>query len=110
MEVGHEVVAAGSGDVGALVRLSSALFREDAGIRDPYTDVGWPREHGWDHFLSLISREDALCLLAKSGGTPVGYLAGYLWPGTSARPRRSGRQKLRNSRACTYGRETAAVA
>jgi GNAT superfamily N-acetyltransferase len=86
VEVGHEVVAAGSGDVGALVRLSSALIREDAGIRDPCTDVGWPREHGWDHFLSLISWEDALCLLAKSGGVPVGYLAGYVGETTTVRP------------------------
>lgn len=86
MEVGHEVVAPGSGDVGTLVRLGSALFREDASVRDPCTDVGWPREHGWDHFLSLISREDALRLLAKSGGRPVGYLAGYVGEATTVRP------------------------
>jgi ribosomal protein S18 acetylase RimI-like enzyme len=86
VEVGREVVAAESGDVGALVRLSSALFREDAGIRDPYTDVGWPRRHGRDHFLSLISHKDALCLLAKSGSKPVGYLAGYVGEPTTVRP------------------------
>lgn len=86
MEVGHEVVAAESGDVGALVRLSSALFREDAGIRDPYTDVGWPREHGRDRFLSLVSHKDALCLLAKSGRAPVGYLSGYVGEPTTVRP------------------------
>ncbi|HKH10324.1 MAG TPA: GNAT family N-acetyltransferase [Rubrobacter sp.] len=84
--VDHEIVAAEGGDVGALVRLSSELFREDAGIRDPYTDVGWPGKHGRDHFLSLISRSDALCLLAKFGRTPVGYLAGYVGGPTTIRP------------------------
>jgi GNAT superfamily N-acetyltransferase len=85
--VDHEVVAAGSEEVGALVRLSSALFREDAGIRDPCTDVGWPQRYGRDHFLSLISRGDALCLLAKNPGrAPVGYLAGYVMEPTTIRP------------------------
>jgi len=86
VEVGREVVAAESGDVGAMVRLGSAPIREDAGIRDPYTDVGWPRGHGRDHFPSPISREDALCLLAKSGSKPVGYLARYLGEPTTVRP------------------------
>ncbi len=82
----YRVVAAGSGDVGALVRLCSALFREDAGPRDPFTDVRWPVAHGRDHFLSLISRNDGLCLLSKSGQTPVGYLAGYVGEPAEIRP------------------------
>jgi len=82
----YEVVTAGSGDVGALVRLCSALFLEDAGTRDPFTDVGWPGAHGRHHFLSLISRDDAICLLANSGRTPVGYLAGYAKEPTEIRP------------------------
>jgi GNAT superfamily N-acetyltransferase len=40
----------------------------------------------WDHFLSLLSREDSLCLLAKSGGTPVGYLADVPGETTTVRP------------------------
>ena len=82
----YEIVTAESGDVGALVRLSSALFLEDAGTRDPFTEVGWPASHGREHFLSLISRNDALCLLAKSGRTSVGYLAGYVRNPTPLRP------------------------
>ena len=81
-----KIVTAGSGDIDALVRLCSALFAEDAGTRDPATDVGWPWARGREHFDSLISRDDALCLLAKSGGTPVGYLAGYVGEPTEIRP------------------------
>ncbi len=83
--MGHEVVTARSEDVGALVRLCSALFREDAGRRDPCTNVGWPAAHRRNHFLSLISRSDALCLLTKSGRTPVWYLAGYVGEPTEIR-------------------------
>jgi ribosomal protein S18 acetylase RimI-like enzyme len=85
-DVDYEIVTAKSGDVGALVRLISALFREDAGERDPFTDLGWSAAHGRDHFLSLITQNDALCLLAKSGPTPVGYLAGYVREPTEVRP------------------------
>ena len=84
--VNYEVVAARSGDIGALVRLCSVLFREDAGSRDPFTDVGWPGAHGWDHFLSLVSRNDACCFLARSGRRPVGYLAGHVRGPTEIRP------------------------
>ncbi|MDP8902043.1 MAG: hypothetical protein M3N33_13075 [Actinomycetota bacterium] len=62
-----EIVTARSGDVGALVRACSALFVEDAGRRDPCTDVGWPGAHGRNHLCSLIYPKDALCLLARSG-------------------------------------------
>ncbi len=82
----YEIVRAESTDVGALVRLSSSLSREDAGVRDPFTDVGWPEKEGWDHFLSLISGDDAVCLLAKSSRASVGYLAGYLKEPTALRP------------------------
>ena len=84
--VGYEVVTAGKGDVGALVRLSSALFQEDGGMRDPFADVGWPEREGRDHFLSLISRRDALCLLSKPGRAPAGYLAGYIGEPVTIRP------------------------
>ena len=86
--VNYKVTTAGGGDVGALVRLCSALFVEDAGARDPSTDVGWPGAHGWDHFHSLIARDDACCLLARSGRAPVGYLAGYVGEPTEIRPSR----------------------
>ena len=84
--VDRKKVTAGSGDIGALVRLCSALFVEDAGTRDPSTDVDWPKAHAQSHFLSLISRDDALCLVAKSGRTMVGYLAGYVGGPAGIRP------------------------
>ncbi|CAA9473175.1 MAG: hypothetical protein AVDCRST_MAG12-942 [uncultured Rubrobacteraceae bacterium] len=82
----YEVVTAGSGEVGALVRLCSALFREDAGTRDPCTEVGWPEAHGREHFSAMISSDDALCLIAACGGTSVGYLAGLIQRPTTVRP------------------------
>ena len=84
--VNRKVVTAGSGDIGALVRLCSALSAEDAGTRDPSTDVGWPGAHRWDHFRSLISRNDTCCFLARSGRAPVGYLAGHVGEPTEIRP------------------------
>ena len=81
-----EVVTAGGGDVESLVRLCGALFREDAGTRDPWTDLCWPDKYGWEHFAGLVSRDDAICLLALSGLTPVGYLAGLIRHPTTLRP------------------------
>ncbi len=74
------------GDVEGLVRLSARLFVEDAGGRDPDTDTSWPARRGREHFLGLLSREDAVCLLALSDGTKVGYLAGYVREKTAVRP------------------------
>ena len=74
------------GDVEGLVRLSARLFVEDAGGRDPDTDTSWPARRGREHFLGLLSREDAVCLLALSDGTKVGYLAGYVREKTAIRP------------------------
>lgn len=74
----YRLVEAERRHVGALVRLSAALFREDAGTRDPLTDVGWPEEHGWDHLSGLVARDEAVCLMAFSGRQPAAYLAGLI--------------------------------
>ena len=84
--VGARVRAAAMGDVGTLVELSCALFREDAGTRDPSTNVGWPVEHGRGYFVDLMGRADGVCLLAEADGVPVGYLAGYLRGADAMRP------------------------
>lgn len=73
-------------DVEDIVALNAALFREDAGTRDPFTHVGWPGEEGRGHFLRLVRREEAVCLLAVDGDVTVGYLAGYVREPTSLRP------------------------
>lgn len=83
---GTTIRAAGIGEVGTLVELSSALFREDAGTRDPSTYVGWPAEHGRGYFSDLVGREDGVCLLAEADGATVGYLASYVRGPDSLRP------------------------
>ncbi len=65
-------------DVMEIVRLSAALFREDAGRRDPRANLNWPREEGQEYFAGLVASTGSLCLLAEVGGEVVGYLAGRL--------------------------------
>ena len=80
------IVAAGAGDVEELVCLNTRLFLEDAGTRDPRTDTSWPARYGREHFLGLLSRDDAVCFLAWLDAEEVGYLAGYLRKSTPLRP------------------------
>ena len=80
------IVAAGADDVEELVCLNARLFLEDAGLRDPHTDTSWPAMHGREHFLGLLSRDDAVCFLAWLGERSVGYLAGYVRLATPLRP------------------------
>ena len=63
-------------DVTDIVRLSSVLFREDVGRRDPRANLNWPREEGQKYFAGLVASTGSLCLLAEVGGEVVGYLAG----------------------------------
>lgn len=77
---------AGMDDVEGIVQLSSALFREDAGRRDPSTNLDWPSEEGREHFAGFVGQERRLCLIAESAGEMVGYLAGYVSEGSSLRP------------------------
>ena len=73
-------------DVAGITGLSSALFREDAGRRDPFTNQGWPKEEGEGYFTDLVTRERSLCLLAEAYGEAVGYLAGYVGEPSTLRP------------------------
>ena len=73
-------------DVEGIVALNASLFEEDAGARDPFTYVGWPGEEGYDHFLRLVSRDEAVCLLAVARDVTIGYLAGYVRAPSSLRP------------------------
>ena len=73
-------------DVGTLVELSSALFREDAGTRDPFTNLEWPEQYGRTHFAGFVGRQDRMCLLAEAERVTVGYLAGYVRDCTAFRP------------------------
>lgn len=76
-----------AGDDAEVVGMSGALFEEDAGIRDPSTNILWPEEGGHKYFSSLIAdRKSRVCFLAESGGEVVGYLAGRLEEGGALRP------------------------
>jgi GNAT superfamily N-acetyltransferase len=77
---------AGLGDVAGIAKLSSALFREDAGQRDPFTNLNWPEEEGWGYFAGLVAGDRSLCLLAEFAGETVGYLAGRVGERTTLRP------------------------
>lgn len=86
VEAGVRIRVAGTGDVERIVGLNCALFREDAGRRDPFTDQGWPEREGEGHFGDLLVWEGGLSLVAESDGGVVGYLAGYVGAATSSRP------------------------
>lgn len=72
-------------EVGEVVGLSAALFREDAGSRDASVNPGWPAEEGWEHFAGFVASESRLCLISGSGEEIVGYLAGYVKDGSTLR-------------------------
>ncbi|MER6913540.1 GNAT family N-acetyltransferase [Streptomyces sp. NPDC000594] len=77
---------AGHADVDGLVACSGALFAEDAGVRDPYIDLGWPQEHGPGRFAAGIDDPDRLLLVAERDGEIVGHLTGVLGEASAIRP------------------------
>ena len=77
---------AGEGDVPEVVGLSAALFREDAGQRDPSMNLDWPAEEGRGYFAGLIGDDRCLCVVAERDGEAVGYLAGRLRDADTLRP------------------------
>lgn len=77
---------AGVGDVAGLVGFSEALFREDAGSRDPFTNLHWPSKEGREYFSALLSEAGAVCFVAELAGEAVGYLAGRIGEKSTLRP------------------------
>ena len=77
---------AGVEDVPTLVALSDGLFQEDAGQRDPFMNLAWPREEGAGYFHQRMRDERCLGLLALVEGQAVGYLLGYMKPASTLRP------------------------
>lgn len=75
-----------TGDIPEIVRLTTSLFCEDAGQRDPFTNLDWPEEHGDNHFNHRITDERSHCLVAENDDQVVGYLAGQLNEQTPLRP------------------------
>ena len=64
-------------DLDPIVRLSTQLFREDAGTRDPTVDQTWPAEEGAEYFDRLIGADGSCVLVAEHNGMIVGYVAGH---------------------------------
>lgn len=75
-------------DVPSVVGLSDALFREDAGSRDPTVNLEWAVQEGRRYFADPLTDDSAACWLAESvpDGAVIGYLAGRLREGDSLRP------------------------
>jgi ribosomal protein S18 acetylase RimI-like enzyme len=74
-------------DVPELVPLNAALFREDAGSRDPYADLDWPRRSGEQYFHEAVADgERSAVWVAEVEGRAVGYLLGRLQAPTDVRP------------------------
>lgn len=72
-----EVLPATESDVDVVIDLEGRLFAEDSGVHEPHADVGWPGRDGAVDFTELLANPDAVVLLARDGGNPVGLLMAY---------------------------------
>ncbi len=72
-------------DCEPIVRLSYALFQEDAGTRDHTVNLEWAKAHGQAHYSQMIDSPQAVCFVAVVGKKMVGFLAGYTREATDTR-------------------------
>jgi GNAT superfamily N-acetyltransferase len=84
--MGVKIRIAGRNDLDEVVALSIALFAEDAGQRDPYTDLDWPRREGREYFGGLLSGPTTRCWLAEVDGRVAGSLVGRINRESTVRP------------------------
>jgi GNAT superfamily N-acetyltransferase len=77
---------AGRRDLDDVVALSVALFAEDAGQRDPHTDLEWPRREGHEYFGGLLTGPTTRCWLAEVDGDVAGALIGRISRESTVRP------------------------
>jgi len=74
-------------DLDALVSLVAQLFREDAGRRDPTSNVDWPAtDEARQYYADLVADPGSLVAVARDGGETVGYLVGKLREPDAGRP------------------------
>jgi GNAT superfamily N-acetyltransferase len=73
-------------DLADLVRLSAALFAEDGGTRDRYTDVGWPARAGARYFTAVVAGDTTACWVADVADGVAGYLVGRDMGTSETRP------------------------
>lgn len=67
-------------DLDAIVALNAALFREDAGQRDPFMDQAWPRREVRAYFAGLLADPDSICYLATADDEPVAEMVPKVRP------------------------------
>lgn len=72
-------------DVDSVVGLEGRLFAEDAGVYEPFADVGWPAREGADDCRRLIDDPNGIVLLARDAEADVGLLMGYSADASSTR-------------------------
>ncbi|MCW2639542.1 MAG: wecD 1 [Dactylosporangium sp.] len=84
--MGVTIRTAGRRDLDDVVALSVALFAEDAGQRDPHTDLDWPRREGHEYFGGLLTGPTTRCWLAEVDGTIAGSLIGRIKRESTLRP------------------------
>ncbi|GII20569.1 GNAT family N-acetyltransferase [Planosporangium mesophilum] len=87
--MGVTIRTAGRRDLDVVVELSAALFAEDAGQRDPYTDLDWPRREGHEYFGGLLTGPTTRCWLAEVDGVIAGCLVGRINRESTVRPVRT---------------------
>jgi len=63
-------------DVEALAASSARLFAEDAGTRDHFRNLDWPRTHGAQWAAECLGDPSTLVLLAQHGEEVIGHLLG----------------------------------
>jgi GNAT superfamily N-acetyltransferase len=76
-------------DVPDLIASAAALFREDAGRRDPHVDVEWATRNGLGYYADMVTNPKSLALLARVGapdGLVVGHLTGQVRQPNEVRP------------------------
>jgi ribosomal protein S18 acetylase RimI-like enzyme len=84
--MGVTIRTAGRRDLDVVVALAAALFAEDAGQRDPYTDLDWPRREGHEYFGGLLTGPTTRCWLAEVDAAVVGSLVGRIKRESTVRP------------------------
>ncbi|WP_326825605.1 GNAT family N-acetyltransferase [Streptosporangium sp. NBC_01639] len=85
-ETGVVVRPATVADLEGVVACSSALFAEDAGLRDPTVNVAWPAERGMAQFRDALGDPYRLVMVAEDAGLIIGHLTGTLSGPTPMRP------------------------
>ncbi|MET7997162.1 GNAT family N-acetyltransferase [Amycolatopsis sp. NPDC005232] len=74
----HFVSAVSAELIPALVSSVEALFHEDGGRHDDRMDLAWPQREGSAYYTTLLTDEDALCLVTQGEHGVAGHLVGRL--------------------------------